>query len=81
MSQGSLPGWQPIPPRIAAGKVDSPADSRKTVHFVIKASNLAHIYIILVYENLDIVPSPISRLGGVAAVFICNTPYLGSHGV
>ena len=41
----------------------SPADSGKTVHFVIKASNLAHIYIILVYENLDIVPSPISRLG------------------
>ncbi len=33
------------------------------MHFVIKASNLAHIYIILVYENLDIVPSPISRLG------------------
>ena len=39
------------------------------MHFVVKAPNLAHMYITPKKVNLAIVPSQISPVGAVAAIF------------
>ena len=38
------------------------------MHVVVKARNLAHMYVISKQENLAIVPSQISPVGAVAAI-------------
>ena len=38
------------------------------MHFVVKAPNLAHMYITTTKNNVAIVPSPISPVGVVAAI-------------